>query len=89
MDSISSIDYSGHVVPDPKVQRLVTSEELSCRLLGVENSQRLDLISTLDREIICGSKSYSLKTWHSGRIEIVDSPKLPKPIFQELIGFIG
>jgi hypothetical protein len=37
-----------------------------------------ELISTIDREMTLGNRCNSLETWHSGRIESMDSLELPK-----------
>jgi hypothetical protein len=39
----------------------------------------------IDRDKIHGNRSYSPKTWHSRRVESVDSPELPKPEVPELL----
>jgi hypothetical protein len=38
----------------------------------------MEKILVIDRERICGSRSCSLETWHSRRIESVDSLELPE-----------
>jgi hypothetical protein len=44
------------VAPDPKVWRLGTPEELSCRLLESRTIRGPELISTVDQEMIRGGR---------------------------------
>ena len=61
MKSILAIDYNRNMVQDPKVQRLGTPEDLSCRLLESRTPGGSELISTIDWEMTHGIKRENLQ----------------------------